>query len=302
MSDDNLKFGTDRRDLRASIANAAGAVGRGFASMWRGMRLSVRIALVAAAVLALAGFESQNIRAGLARIFLDRADWLIAVAALGLVAGYLVAERLRAEAERGKKPEAKAYSLTSWAIFAVSLFFIFSNVSGEAMTAGKAADRNDKALEFKYEDLALARADLRASSSPLTLDADKELLRARVAEAVGWGMTDLDPDGACAADLQHHRMRTLCNEAANLRESIIRGEAMMTDRQAKEEKVARIQQEIADWTDAEETAHWQAMSSLTGGRISWDQIASWGLILVSGLLLYITGKLNDYLFEKMEDL
>lgn len=298
---------TPRRDLWSRLDDGLDALGEAILKFPRAMAKSTKLGLAAVGVIAFSCFEVVNATMGGMKLFPDRDPRLMALLATGMMAGYLFLSRMHEEGkrERAKNPEKvsaaeiSGFGSARLGLLIVILFAVFSNVASEALNAGSRSNENlDRRATIKT-DIATKKTELVTMPNPIGLDADRQLLKAAEAEATGWGMSDLDPLGACKADLLD-RQRQLCNTAAKLRELILRGEAMMEAREEKQAEITDLEHQLSTMSEDDKVAHYKAMSNLTSGALEWDDIASWGMLLISFIFLRVTSRLTDYIFEKLE--
>ncbi len=279
---------------------------RALATLGRGARVMIAIA----ATLFMTGFEWTNSARGTAVNFPAYPEEITRLGALGAILGFLLIYRMWAEADRADKARVasgKAQSMTdnAWQLaavvsFLICMYFVFSGAAAESLKAGEATieSRDDRStLRSKVSRLDLV---IEAMPVPLGLDGHRELLAAYEAEAVGgWEMADLSPAGGCNADLDP-RPRFLCNSAAALRDDIIKGEAMLAQIEAKRAELADLREQLATFKASSGAENFMALSAMTGGKVSWQFFSNWALVILSGFLLYINGKILDWLLEVWE--
>lgn len=263
-------------------------------------------------------WEMANTIDGFARIWPERGA-LVFVIGIACPLGFMIAWRFAAEGFRSKQfMPALGFSVVSALLFLVVLFGTFSNFVAETQVAGR------QAREINYERQVIRDAirrldrELVSMPEPVSLEADRALLDARLAEAEGWAMPNLDavapadadkdyPGPACAADLKP-RPRFLCNEAAAIRDDIIRGEAMKAAKEAKRLEIETKEQELAALQIAEAGAQYDAMAGmLAPGELAAedrerlaDFLSSWALLIVALIFLVTDAIFGDYLLERRE--
>lgn len=133
------------------------------------------------------------------------------------------------------------------------------------------------------------------------LEADQRALAAAKAEAAGWGMADLEPDGACLDDLKP-RQRQLCNMvngADGLLASVAQGEAAKKSNDAARAALAVAEGALASQPKAEAAQFWDGVGKVTGGHQGENTLV-WFMLIVSLCTIVGTGIGWDAFFEARE--
>lgn len=263
-------------------------------------------------------WEMANTIDGFARIWPER-GFLVVIIGIACPLGFMIAYRMAAEGFRAKQlPAALGFSVVSSLLFVVVLFGTFSNFVAETQVAGREAREINDDRQVLRDAIRRLDRELTSMPEPVSLEADKALLEARLAEAEGWQMANLDavapepaPEGyagaACKADLKA-RPRFLCNEAAAIRDDIIRGEAMKTAKAAKLIEIEAREKELASLQLAEAGAQYDAMAGmLAPGELASedrerlaDFLSSWALLFIALIFLISDAIFGDYLLERRE--
>ena len=261
-------------------------------------------------------WEVANTIDGFARIWPDR-GWLVFMIGFVCPLGFMMSWRLAAEGVRAKQfAPAFGFSLVGALLFGVVLFGTFSNFVAETQVAGREAREINDDRQVLRDAIRRLDRELVSMPEPVSLEADKALLEARLAEGAGWKMANLDavapepePDGytgaSCKADLRE-RPRFLCNEAAAIRDDIIRGDAMKTAKDAKRTEIEAREQELASLQIAEAGAQYDAMAAMLspgemaveGRRAIADFLSSWALLIIALIFLISDAIFGDYLLER----
>jgi hypothetical protein len=317
-----MEFQLDPTAARASAGHMQmtrkAKAARWFAALPDRLRTYLPVAILIGVWAGVLIWEMANTIDGFARIWPERGVlvWVIGAAC---PLGFMIAYRFAAEGFRGKHfAAAFGFSVVSSLLFVVVLFGTFSNFVAETQVAGKQArEINDTRQVFRD---AIRRMDreLVSMPEPVSLEADRALLDARLAEAVGWNMQNLDvvaPEPApkdyagpaCVADLKP-RPRFLCNEATAIRDDIIRGQAMQTAKDQLREQIETKEHELANMQIAEAGAQYDAMAGMLAPgdlaledrqRIA-DFLSSWALLAVALIFLISDAIFGDYLLERRE--
>lgn len=297
-------MGLDQTAGRANAMHATmtwqARLTRWFKALPERMRQNLPVTIMVGAWLGIFTWEVVNTTEGFRRAFPDR-DWLqIAFVGFACPLGFMIAFRVMMESFRdGKTALGIGFTGVTLIAFILTGFFTFSNFVGETQVTGMAAREVNEDRQALRDTIRRMDRELTSMPEPLSLEADKELLASRIAEAAGWGMADLNPDGACKADLKN-RQRFLCNDAAAIRDDIIRGEAMAEAKAAKLVEIAKKEDELASLQIAEAGAQYNAMAQMTGGKISAEFLSSWALLIASIGFLIIDAVFGDYLLERRE--
>lgn len=283
---------------RAGRAWRAFLRGLGEAPDW--MRRNLPMAIMIGAWAGIFVWEVVNTTDGFRRAFPDRPSLQIMFVGIACPLGFMIAYRVAMEAWRDNRaPLAIGFSAVTAIMFCVTGFFTFSNFVGETQVTGQHAREINEDRQSLRDTIRRMDRELTSMPEPLSLEGDRELLKSRLAEAEGWGMSNLDPEGACKADLKA-RQRFLCNDAAQIRDDIIRGEAMLAAKNAKRDEIVEKEAELEKLKLQEAGAQYDAMAAMAGGKVSADFLSSWALLIVSIAFLIADAAFGDYLLERRE--
>jgi|GEM_PF-4450770 len=282
------------------------------------LKQNLLYAIAIAVVTGFAFWEIVNAAKGMDRIFPDRSDNVLYLGAMAVVLGFLFMHRKYSQAKRAiddwkeakridpQTKEIRPESALSWggttlAAAGLVLVFVWANVSAESVLT----DEDVKQSKDEYNRLVIernnAQRELDLMSKPIGLEADQVALDAMIAEAKGWGLEDLNSDGNCAQDLEHHRLRNLCNKAASIRVIIKRGEAMETAYTEAEDKKTAAELAVQNYVRKTGNEQYQAMSEMVGGEFTEKEIAGYLLFLIAVFMLWISAKCSDWLLEEWEN-
>jgi hypothetical protein len=315
-------YGLDPTAARASAGHvqmtAKARLGRWFAALPDRMRTYLPVAILVGVWAGVLIWEMANTIDGFARIWPERGVlvWIIGAAC---PLGFMIAYRMAAEGFRAKHfASAFGFSVVSTLLFVVVLFGTFSNFVAETQVAGKEAREINDTRQILRDEIRRMDRELVSMPEPVSLEADTALLDARLAEAVGWDMPNLDvvapvpvPDdyagAACVADLKP-RPRFLCNEATAIRDDIIRGQAMKDAKEKLRVAIEGKERELATMQIAEAGAQYDAMAGmLAPGELAAedrqrlaDFLSSWALLIIALIFLISDAIFGDYLLERRE--
>ena len=324
--DDQSMDRAARMALEANIQKSRWVRFKSFVNRWPDT-ISFIFAIAALGVLiALTAWEAHNSASGWVMIAKGAAPSFMAYATgAAIVIGYVAfhrrtAEHLRAAKALKKQPgkgelqkatRMRAHRTILFSLFAMvlALFGVFSNLASKtAASANGAQEANEARSALLIEQRDLQR-DLRYTDiAQLTamIEADTSTLKSMIAEAKGWDMPDLDPDGACAGDLRP-RQRQLCNRAngtaeeGGVRGDILISQAALETAEAKAKRLEEVSKTLEETKRAEGSDHWKAMGDMAGGQVDQDFFRIWGMFLASVFVLIIIGVGWDELFERLED-
>jgi hypothetical protein len=268
---------------------------------------------------ALVWWEGNN--AGQGFIMLGKgiaAPWIAYIAGFGCTVGCIAFFRVTMETIRDN------------AIISRKVFFpaIAALVFGLLSAAGTFANLVDNATsnqsisKTQSADRAVLLADYRTLKARVDgfdviqmeamLDADKRAHSAMLAEATGWGMADLDPDGACAADLKP-RQRQLCNAVNGpdgVLSSITQGEAALASHAKAVESLDIARRALEAAPEAESAEFWDVASetfseATHGGDVAADKASGNAFMVIMMLVLTVGILLGtcfgcEALFEHLE--
>ena len=223
--------------------------------------------------------------------------------------GYIVSHRIASEAFRDKRdwklPVAAAVFTAS-----LSLFGVVANqieraqtrtvVSGDVGTARGDAIARVRGLQTRVN--AFDEATMQA-----ILEADQRALLAARAEATGWGMSDLDPAGACNADLKP-RQRQLCNEVNGpdgMLASIAITTAALESHQTSKLALAEAEAQLGGLKAERTSNFWRGMAEIVPGEDSdmtarTSRVSAIGSLIMSIVILFSTAFLIDVVLEYRE--
>jgi hypothetical protein len=184
-----------------------------------------------------------------------------------MVIGAIVAHRVMREAQRDKEPHLNTAIAALVMGVILSLFGVVSNMVAqtEANTVEARTLTGDRGEAESQTRLLRARVvSFDEATMRAILEADQRALTAARAEATGWGMADLDPAGACNADLRP-RQRQLCNEvngADGLLASVALTQAALDSHETAKAALALAEGRLSG-ISAEETANfWNSLAAV----------------------------------------
>lgn len=191
----------------------------------------------------------------------------------------------------------------------VTGFGVFSNlVSHASMDTAHAVEVSEDRQQARQNKARLVR-ELGVMPKPEGVEFTRETLAAYEAEATGWKMENLAPDGACKGDLKK-RQRELCNLASDIRAELAEADEMQAALNAKQVEIDNAQKAIDALQPVAGAAHYQAMAklvmSLPGVPSDWDEqgiaktIQVWGVLFLAFAGLYVCAIGWDSLGEAYE--
>jgi hypothetical protein len=271
--------------------------------------------LIAIAALVSATFwEANNAGGGYVMLGKGVAAPVVAYAAgFGFTVAYLVFHRFTAEALR-------LHSFKSGRVMkpaAAALVFGLLSMGGVFANLVDNAQANKSISQAQTEGRAVLLADVRALRAQVNsfsevqmqamVDADTRLLSGFRAEAAGWGMPDLDPDGGCLADLKP-RQRQLCNLALETEGSILQGQAALDNHAQTKSALTLAEIALNAAPEAEAAQFWDTASKVmteVGGQDessarSAETFLAIFMLMVSVFTLLGTGLGWDAIFEYLE--
>ena len=271
--------------------------------------------LIAVGALVSATFwEANNAGRGYVMLGKGVADpWIAYTAGFGFTVAYLVFHRFTAEAlrEAGWRSAKVAKPAAAAVVFGLlSLGGVFANLVDNAQA-------NKSISQAQSEDRAVLLADVRALRAQVNsfsevqmramVEADTRLLGGYRAEAAGWGMTDLDPDGACLADLKP-RQRQLCNLALETEGNILQGQAALDNHEQTKKALDMAEAALLAAPEAEAAQFWDTASKVVTEVQGQDESQARSaetflaifMLLVSIFTLLGTGLGWDAIFEYLE--
>lgn len=193
----------------------------------------------------------------------------------------------------------------------VTLFGVFSNlVSHASMDTAAAIEIDEDRAELRRE-ISRMKREHGVMPKPEGVEFTRETLAAYEAEAAGWKMSDLKPDGACLADLRK-RQRDLCNLAADIRAELIEADEMQLAVDAKLAEIAKAEKELEAMQPVAGSKHYEKMAelvmSIPGTPADWDRagvassIQVWGVLILAIVGLYICAVGWHSVGEKIQEL
>lgn len=223
--------------------------------------------------------------------------------------GYIVSHRIASEAIRDKQ---KWHLPVAAAVFtaSLSLFGVVANqieraqtrtlVSSDVGTARGDAVARVRGLQTRVN--AFDEVTMLAM-----LEADQRALAAAQAEATGWGMADLDPAGACNADLRP-RQRQLCNEVNGpdgLIASITITQAALESHEVSKQALAAAQAQLGGLKAERTSNFWRGMAEIVPGEDSdmearTARTSAIGSLIMSIVILFSTAFMIDVVLEYRE--
>jgi hypothetical protein len=242
--------------------------------------------------------------------------WIAYIAGFGFTLAYLVFHRFTAEALRAHtlqsaevlKPMAAALVFGLLSMGGVFANLVDNASANKSISEQQSADR----AQIMAEVVALRRqvAAFSAVQMEAMVEADRRSYAAAIAEAIGWGMPDLDPDGACMADLRP-RQRQLCNLVNGpdgIVSSILQGEAALTAHAQTQAALGIAELALAAAPEAERAQFWstasRVMTEAIGNGVDEQKSAETFLaifmLLISVFTLLGTGLGWDSIFEYLE--
>jgi hypothetical protein len=228
------------------------------------------------------------------------------------VIGAVIAHRVMREAKRDKEPHLGYATAALGMGVVLSRFGVVANMvaqteanSVEARSlTGDRGEAESQARILRGRVASFDEATMRA-----VLEADQRALTAAQAEATGWGMPDLDPAGACNADLRP-RQRQLCNEvngADGLLASIALTQAAIESNETAKAALALAEARRESISAAEVSNFWNSLASVLpneGDAVAQERSAQRfrviGTIIISVLVLIFLMVSSDTVLEYRE--
>ena len=236
--------------------------------------------------------------------------WMAYLFGFCITIGALVAHRIMREAQRDKEPHLNSAIAALLIGSVLSLFGVVANMvdqteanSMEATSlAGDRGEAESQARILRGRVVSFDEATMRA-----ILEADQRALTAAQAEATGWGMSDLDPAGACNADLRP-RERQLCNEvngADGLLASIALTNAALESHETAKAALALAESRLGEISADQSTNFWNALATATSTGDADDAANAqkgrvFGTIILSFLVLVFLMVASDTVLEYRE--
>jgi hypothetical protein len=321
-----MEFGLDPTAARAAASHVQltwrAKTARWFAALPDRIRRYFPVASMIGAAIGILIWEQTNTIDGFARIWPER-GWLVWVIGIACPIGFMIGFRNFMESFRAKRyGGAAGFGIVTLLLFAVVFFGTFSNFVAETQVAGREAREINQQRQDLIDTIRRMDRELQSLPVPDSLEADRELLKARVAEAAGWKLVNLDvekpatwddatqgayPGPACVGDLDP-RPRFLCNDAAAIRGDILKGEGMLAAKEGMRLAIEGKEAELEQIKFAEAGAQYDAMAGMfTQGRDAEedrarlaDFISSWLLLLIALALLVSDALFWDHLLERRE--
>jgi hypothetical protein len=268
---------------------------------------------------ALVWWEGNN--AGQGFVMLGKgiaAPWIAYIAGFGCTVGCIAFFRVTMETIRDNAVISRKVLFPAVA----AVVFGLLSAAGTFANLVDNATANQSISKSQSADRAVLLADYRTLKARVDgfdviqmeamLDADRRAHSAMLAEATGWGMTDLDPDGACAADLKP-RQRQLCNAVHGpdgLLSSITQGEAALASHAKAVESLDLARRALEAAPQAEGAEFWDVASetfseATHGGEAAPDKASGNAFMVIMMLVLTIGILLGtcfgcEALFEHLE--
>ena len=223
--------------------------------------------------------------------------------------GYIVSHRIASEAIRDKQkwqlPVAAAVFTASLSLFGVVANQIERAQTRTVVSGDVGTERGDtisrvRSLQTRVN--AFDEATMRA-----ILEADRRALLAAQAEATGWGMADLDPAGACNADLKP-RQRQLCNEVNGpdgLQASIAITQAALDSHETAKAALAEAEAQLGGLKAERTSNFWRGMAEIVPGEdddmtARTSRVSAFGSLIMSIVILFSTAFMIDVVLEYRE--
>jgi hypothetical protein len=155
------------------------------------------------------------------------------------------------------------------------------------------------------------KRELGVMPKPEGVEFTRETLAAYEAEATGWKMADLAPDGACKGDLKK-RQRDLCNLAADIRAELLEATEMQAAVDAKAQEIADAEEKLKGMQPVSGAKHYERMAdlvlSIPGVPADWDRasvasgIQVWGVLFLALAGLWICAAGWNAVGEKLQSM
>ena len=245
------------------------------------------------------------------------APWIAYIAGFGCTVGCIAFFRVTMETIRDNAVISRKVFFPAIA----ALVFGLLSAAGTFANLVDNATANQSVSKTQSADRALLLADFRTLKARVDgfdviqmqamVDADRRAHGAMLAEATGWGMADLDPDGACAADLKP-RQRQLCNAVNGpdgILSSIVQGEAALASHAKAVESLELARRALEAAPEAEGAEFWdvasETFSEATQGDTATSQASGNAFMVIMMLVLTIGILLGtcfgcEALFEHLE--
>lgn len=288
------------------------------AALPTGLRIMAWLFMVVAvgALIAATYWEANNAGGGFQMLGKGVAEpWLAYTAGFGFTIAYIVFHRFTAEALRQHtawppSPEVLKPAGAATVFALLSLAGVFANLVDNA-SANKSLgeEQAGRRAEMMAEVMAL-RAQVNAFSEPqmrALLESSQRLMLGYQAEAAGWGMSDLEPDGACMADLKP-RQRQLCNLALDTEGTILQAQAAIEANETTKAALKLAEQALAAAPEVERQQFWGTASKIVTEAQGRDESQARSseaflalfMLFVSLFTLFGTGLGWDAIFEYLE--
>jgi len=311
--------------VRANCIAAAIALGRGSRWTWNNLPTATRTTLEFAGGCIALGFisvitawELNNSGQGWSLIFSAWGSfaWIAGVS----VAGWAIwshrqqqehgrsAEAFKDAGERKEERAARGRSgkwfVSSILCSLVTLFGVFSNLVSHSSMDAQTAVEIDEDREALRNGIRRMEREYGNLPKPSGVEFTKETLASYEAEAAGWKMADLAPDGACKADLKK-RQRELCNLAADIRAELKEAAEMQSILDDKQKLIDAEKAKLVAIAPPTGAKHWQRMAELWNSlpgvpETSPGFIQTWGVFFVSIFGLYVCFIGWDSIGERVE--
>jgi hypothetical protein len=268
---------------------------------------------------ALVWWEGNNAGQGFAMLGKGiAAPWIAYLAGFGCTVGCIAFFRVTMETIRDHAVMSRKVFFPAIA----ALVFGLLSAAGTFANLIDNATANQSVSKMQSADRAILLADYRSLKARVDgfdviqmeamVEADTRAHGAMLAEATGWGMADLNADGACAADLKP-RQRQLCNAVNGpdgVLSSISQGRAAMESHGKAVESLDLARRALEAAPEAESAQFWdvasETFSEATHGEVRAGEPASGNAFMVVMMLILTIGILLgtcfgcEALFEHLE--
>jgi hypothetical protein len=300
---------------QAEERHVSKSLGARFKRGWKGLcsafvnipnliRSNLGITLLLGGCVSIYTWEGWNGTLGFNRIFPSREGftWIICLAS---ICGYLYFHRKAAETVRNSKTingilVGLSQGILSIIAACICLFGTFSQVVGDALTVNSETSMALGDRDAIRDQIRAIERSIRNLPRPTNDQALLEDFTDRVNEAKGWGFDNLDntPGGACV-DYKglSPRMQFLCRDASDIRAEMLENEGQWDAIATAEQTIQDKEAELAAIHDTERARHYEGMERMTGGAISQQDFAVWGLFLLTVAIWFIGGFMFDEAME-----
>jgi hypothetical protein len=223
--------------------------------------------------------------------------------------GYIIAHRIASESVRDKERNRLAFLAAAGAML-LSLGGVVANQIERAQTRTIVSDDTGTSRGDAIARVRSVRTKVNAFDEVTmraVLEADQRALTAMQAEATGWGMPDLDPAGACNADLRP-RQRDLCNMVNGpdgLLASIAITEAALASHDLSKDALTLAETELGTLKAERTSNFWRGMAQIVPseeGQLDerTARVSAIGSLIISIIILFATAFFIDVVLEYLE--